>query len=335
MLRFLMIPVLALGAVSGEPPRAVFSVTLEKPFGQFWYDLEHFGEDTVVDGETFKPMIRSELNFPLDPIRVYLGLASFRSMEGGRPGHLQTHMKLWGAVSPAFSKMRDEDWVGTDRSQNLSKSQSLLKFSDTYSSVNSIQLGGEIGRELGEMHFFRERTAVGIGLGGTFLDYDILGLTGRQLALDGDASHWVDVEISDSKKVMTYLNYTLQSSLSLRLQQPVFGLGWVARLNPLIFSHSLDDHILRKKEITMDCWGGGGTLEASWPLKYGHRTGSPVSRLVPYLRMEFNRTWGEMTQTYYADSPDTPLDETGQSVHGIKTTMSHWLLAAGVHFNLN
>ncbi len=62
---------------------------------------------------------------------------------------------------------------------------------------------------------------------------------------------------------------------------------------------------------------------------------SQVPSMVPYLRMEMDRAWGNMKQTYYADSQDTPDDETGQSVKGIRTTVSHWLVSAGFRYNFN
>ena len=317
--------------IVGDPVRA-FSVSLEKPIGNSWYDLEHTAPDTASDGQVYSALIRSELNFPIDPLRIALAFSSFRKMDEESPIRLRTDFGIWCAVSPAFTKMRDEDWIGSNKSGTVSKSQVLLKFSDTYSSFNSFMGGSEMNKEMTKIHFLREPFLVGIGVGGSFGVYEVFGLDGKQLQGDG-SSGWEHIELPNSLKVLTYFTFTLQSSLNLRAVESILGLQWEARLHPLIYSHSRDDHILRSKEIIMNCWGTGGALEASLPLKYWNESSSPISRLIPYMRTELNRTWGKMTQTYYANSSDTPEDETGQSQKGIRTSVNLWLIAIGMHIN--
>ncbi|GEM_PF-3253753 len=340
MLRLFVLAFLFALPLFGKTPGPVLTVTLEKPFGYSWYDLQNSGPDTTINGAKVAPAIRSELNFPLDPFRLAIGFASFRQGgQGGQEGadtnrFLRTRLELWGAVSPAFSKMRDEDWVGSEASGNLSSSQAFIKISDTYSTVKSLLLGGGIDREFTEIHVLREPLAFGIGLGGTLFTYDIYGFSGRQLRSDNPPT-WTHVDTSSSLQVGSYATYNLQSAIHFRTEESILGLHWETRIQPLIFAHSDDDHMIRKKKITMDCWGTGGAIEASLPLRQGDGEPAQVARVVPYLRTELDRTWGRMKQTYYADSPDTPADETGQSISGIKTTVNFWLIAVGIHLNFH
>lgn len=321
---------LAVCLLPGEPSRSAFFLSVEKPVGFAWYDLEHSGPDTTVNDITTRPMIRSELNFPLDPFRIVLGLASWRSAGGDSLARLRTGVHFWSSISPAFFRMRDEDWVGVNASGAVTRSQALVKFSDTYSSVESYLMGGGVRREFAVLRVLGAPAVIGLGLEGSRFSFEVFGLEGRQR--DPENPGWVEVALPGSLKVGTYMTYTLRTSVDLRLRDPLLGLRWESRLHPLSFSHSFDDHILRKKHIEMDCWGAGGALEASLPL--GSRSPSRASSLAPYLRMELDRSWGNMMQTYYADSPDTPEDETGRSTKGLRTTVNHWLISAGFRYGL-
>lgn len=330
----ILVSTLSAAPIPGKTPAPdpIFSLTLEKPWGSTSYDLEHTGPDTNAAGVIGSAKIRSELNFPVDPFRIAMGFSSYRSENADSLTYLRTDIGFWCAVSPSFSKMRDEDWAGSEASDAPSNSISLIKISDTYSSVHSLLLGGGLHRELMEIHPFREPLLLGIGLEGRFIAYELFGLSGRQVRPDG--SGWDNVEIPGSEKIGSYHTYSLQSSLDFRTGKKLLGLDWEARIHPLLFVHSDDDHMLRKKEITMDCWGAGAAVEASLPLADWSREPAPVARWVPFLRAELERTWGSMRQTYYADSPDTPEDETGRSISGIATTVDLWLVGAGLHFNL-
>lgn len=318
---------LAHAASYGEGVR--FSVSVEKPVGFAWYDLEAFGtwdENVEEDVSGFRPMVRSELNYPLDPFRVDLGLSAFRP--GGNAGGagLKTELRVWSSAGPAWMRMRDEDWVGASEEGKVSRSDALVKFSDTYSDAKTWQLGGWIHRELGVVRILGAPVAAGLGVGATYLDYRIFGAEGKQL---DEGGNWVSVGLPSDLKVLTYASFTARLLAGFRLLEPVLGLRWEGRLHPLTYTRSLDDHILRMKEIGMETWGVGGAIEASLPLA---RAGKPP-RLAPYLRAELDRSWGKMTQTYYADSGDTPEDETGTSHKGIRTTVNHWLLAAGIRLD--
>ena len=315
---------LAKDAASGEGVR--FSISAEKPLGFAWYDLEGFGPKETVEGTEARPMIRSELNYPLDPFRLDLGLSAYRLGGGdGRTG-LRTELRLWTSAGPAWMRMRDEDWLGVSAENNTSRSNALMKFSDTYSDAETWQLGGWFHRELAVITLLGTPVAAGLGAGATYLDYRIFGAEGKQLDENGE---WVRVELPASLKVLTYATFSARAIAGFRVLEPILGLRWEGRLHPLTYSRSLDDHILRKKEIEMETWGVGGVVEAFLPL--GGRAGaSGRMRMSPYLRAELDRSWGKMVQTYYADSDDTPDDETGTSHKGIGTTVNHWLVAAGM-----
>jgi hypothetical protein len=315
---------LAHGAALGEGVR--FSVAVEKPVGFAWYDLEAFGPKEEFDGADARSMIRSELNYPLDPFRLDLGLSGFRPGGGDAREGLKTELRLWSSAGPAWMRMRDEDWLGASAENNTTRSDALLKFSDTYSEAETWQLGGWFHRELGVLRILGTPVAAGLGAGATYLDYRIFGLEGRQLDENGN---WMKVELPADLKVLTYVAFTARALAGFRVLEPILGLRWEGRLHPLTYTRSLDDHILRHKEIGMETWGVGGALEASLPLGGAGRP----SRMSPFLRAELDRSWGEMIQTYYADSEDTPDDETGTSQKGISTTVNHWLVAAGIRFD--
>lgn len=317
--------------VIGDTMGPEFSFSLEKPIGFAWYDLEAYGTDPGQTAGSAKPMIRSELNFPLDPFRLALGIASTRPAgEGGTDGYL-TELRLWSAVSPAFFRMRDEDWYGASTTSTVNSSRTLIKFSDTRSRVQTWQMGGELIREGWDIRLLGSPIALGMGMGGSFYYFEVFGLDGKQLGSDGNGG-WVDMDLSDSKRVGTYMNFRTHASMGIRLRNPILGLHWNARLHPLGYSHSLDDHILRKKTIRMDCWGTGGALEASRMINGGSR--SRLSPLAPFLRFEMDKAWGKMTQTYYADSPDGPEDETGRTEKGIRTSVNHWLVSVGFRWGM-
>lgn len=315
---------LAYDAAFGEGAR--FSVAVEKPLGFAWYDLEAFGPREDMDGTEARPMVRSELNYPLDPFRLDLGLSAFRPGDGEAREGLRTELRIWTSAGPAWMRMRDEDWLGISAERNTNRSDALVKFSDTYSKAETWQLGGWVHRELGVIRILGTPVAAGLGAGATYLDYRIYGAKGKQLDENAD---WVYVELPTDLKVLTYVSFTARALAGFRVLEPILGLRWEGRLHPLTYTRSLDDHILRMKEIGMETWGVGGALEASLPLG---GAGKP-SRLAPFLRAELDRSWGEMIQTYYADSGDTPEDETGMSQKGISTTVNHWLVAAGIRFD--
>lgn len=309
------IPVM-LGACFAHGNMAV-SLSAEKPFGFAWYDLEHFGPDTTFEGSKVRPMIRSELNFPLDPVRLNLGLESWR--EGRGPGTgLRTEVHAWASVGPAWFRMRDEDWMGASANRNATSSSALFKISDTRSKAEGRLFGGGFNRELGELGLFGIRWALGLGLDGSLYRYSILGYEGRQRSGDGE-NPWVEVSHTEDEEVLTYKTFSARAPVSIRSLSPLLGLGWEARLHPL-YSRSEDDHVLRMKRVTMDCFGIGGALEAS----------RPIGPLAPWVRMEMDQAWGKMKQTYYADSPDSPEDETGTSMRGISTSTGQWLISAGL-----
>ncbi len=333
----ILLLLLMVNSIYGATKSTLFSFTMEKPFGSTWYDLEYTGKDTTTIDGTVKPMIRSALTFPQDHVRINLGLISWRQMEQDSLVYLYTKLKLWSGIGPAWTKMRDEDWVGINTSSGTSKSTALLKFSDTYSEIESFLFGGELNREFKQIHFLRKPFILGFGIEGSFFSCDIFGLSGKQLYTDSitDVTEWRHFTIPDNIKVGTYRTYDIQTSINFRSQERIFGLFWENQFHPLIFASSLDDHILRSKHIEMNTWGLGNSLEASLPLKLGPKTNSPVACFIPFIRGEFSKTWGKQTQTYYANSTDTPEDETGTSFGGISTTVNHWLISLGIHINFN
>ncbi len=323
----------ALGASAGFVP----TVTVEKPFGYAWYNLEHHGSDTTVNGTTVTPTVRSELNFPVDPVRISVGLAWYRPMASvdTMPAvSLRSDVKFWCGVTPSFMEMRDEDWVGAGASDKVATSQALIKISDTYSTVKTLMAGGEMSRELTVIHVLREPLALGIGLGAEASYYEIYGLKGRQIQFDGTLRN-IDPEIPTSTEVGTFFTESFRSCLNFRSLETILGLAWNFQVQPLLYSHSHDDHLVRKKDIIMDSWGVGGNVETTLAMKGWNARPVPTSIFLPYLRLEMNRMWGNMRQTYYADSPDTPDNETGQSLRGISSTVNLWAIAGGVHVSFN
>jgi hypothetical protein len=331
MRKFVMFALLAIreGFTGSFGP--VFTASLEKPVGFAWYDLEHF-EAEVEGSPDVRPMIRSELNFPLDPFRLVVGMSSSRGADSAGRGGLRTGVQAWSAVGPAFFRMRDEDWTGARSDGDAGQSsQVLVKVSDTYSRSETFQFGGSFHRELGGFRFLGIPWAAGIGLGGSYYAYEVFGFEGKQRDSDGD---WMQVEYPGSIKVLTYRTWAVRSVIGLRPRDRLLGWEWESWIHPLLHTRAFDDHILRMKDIEMECWGAGAVLEASLPTGRRLGPGGQVPRFAPYLRAEMERTWGNMTQTYYADSPDSPEDETGRSLGGINTSVGHWLVAAGLRLNL-
>jgi hypothetical protein len=292
---------------------------VEKPFGYAWYDLESNVPDSAYTGPG-RPMIRSQLDFPMDPFRLALGWS--RAGEGGSGdiAVLGASAQAWISLGPGFFRMRDEDWAGSHSTGGSGGTSVLEKFSDTYSRVEALLFGGEAAREVASFAFLAEPFAFGVGAGGSRYAYEVFGLEGRQLS--GAGPSWVSVTAPDDLKVATYRTWTLRSFLSVRTRERLLGMEWKARLQPIAYSASVDDHILRKKRIEMSCWGTGGSLEA------GRRPAG--SYWMPYARFELERSWGRMEQTYYADSPDTPENETGRSYSGIRTSVNAWLISLGI-----
>jgi hypothetical protein len=297
-------------------PRAAWlSLAVEKPFGYAWYDLEHTGPDSAVSGPG-RPLIRSRLDFPLDPFRVAAGVNGERR---GRDGSARRDAaEAWVSAGPAFFRMRDQDWAGIRNGS----ATSLLKFSDTYSRAETFQCGGRVSAEIATLGVLAVPFAVGIGAGGGWYYYKLFGLDGRQR--NPEANGWTDFSLPDGLRVGTYGTWSAHALATARSLEPLLGLEWELRLEPLIYSGSEDDHILRKKTITMRCLGTGGSLQA----------GHAIGRWTPYARFGLEKSWGRMRQTYYADSPDSPEDETGTTFGGIRTTVNAWLLACGLRWDL-
>jgi hypothetical protein len=300
---------------------AGFYFTAEKPFGYSWYDLETTVPDSGLAGPG-RATIRSRLDFPLDPFRFALGWSGAGEIGNGNADVLGASAEAWASLGPGFFRMRDQDWAGENNSGNGGSATILMKISDTYSTAEAILFGGEAACEPASFTFLGEPFAFGLGAGGSRYAYRIYGLEGNQLS--GQENGWTPVSAPDDLLVGTYATWTLRSLLSLRTRERLLGLEWKARFVPLSYSGSVDDHVLRKKRIEMDCLGTGGSLEA------GRRPAG--SHWMPYARIELERAWGRMKQTYYADSPDTPQDETGQSLSGIHTTVNTWAVTIGVRW---
>ena len=300
---------------------AGFYLAAEKPFGYSWYDLESNVPDSANTGSG-QSLIRSRLDFPLDPFRLALGWTGANGSGTEGADALTASAEAWVSIGPGFFSMRDQDWAGVSSSSGASSSTILLKFSDTYSQATSFLFGGEAGNELSSWSVFGEPFAIGVGAGGARYAYKIYGFHGKQLSLQGD--RWIAISKSADTLVGTYATWSFHGLLSLRSQARMLGLDWKARLLPLSYSKSVDDHILRSKRIEMTTWGTGGSLEAGRLSAGAH--------WMPYALFELERSWGRMRQTYYADSPDTPQNETGVSFGGIHTTVNAWLITLGVRW---
>jgi hypothetical protein len=297
-----------------------FYLAAEKPFGFSWYDLESEAPDSASTGSV-RSLIRSQLDFPMDPFRLALGWTGANGSGTGDADALAASVEAWISVGPSFFKMRDQDWVGASASSGTSSSTVLVKISDTYSRAESFLFGGEAGSEVTSWSLFGEPFALGLGAGGARYAYKIYGLDGKHIS-DTDGG-WESSSLPDDLLVGTYATWSLHGVVSLRSQARMLGLDWKARLLPS-YNESIDDHKVRKKTIEMTTWGAGGSLEAG-RLSAG-------ANWMPYARFEMDRTWGRMRQTFYGDDPGTPENETGLSFGGIRTTVNAWSVTAGMRW---
>jgi hypothetical protein len=140
------------------------------------------------------------------------------------------------------------------------------------------------------------------------------------------AAAWVPVSLPPNLEVGTYDPLSLRLETVLRPADRMLGLLWQVNLAPLVFGWATDNHLLRKKEMRIKSKGAAGRLEAAYPFK------PPVWNLASqvFVRGNYEMTWGSMSQRYYANSPDTPEDETGAKVSGIRTDLNYWNMELGL-----
>lgn len=297
-----------------------FSFGAEKPFGSTDYD---FGIAFTQGDPSAEPVrIRSRLEFPLDPLRLGAGIAVAPASGRGDPDRWRWLAGAWTSIGPAFSHMRDRDWASPNAFGQASRSQNLALVSDTRSRTSTWQWGGETVFEFPAFSVFGIPFVPGMGGGGWRADYDLYGYTGKQFDPD---SGWSPISGPSDLRVAAYTVWSLYPLASLRPAGPWLGLDWAIRLRPAAYVRTTDDHLLRKKRILIEGWGSGGALEGA------RRIGK--SPWVPYARFAYERIRGKMRQTYYADSPDTPADETGESIGGLSATITAWEWGLGLRWS--
>lgn len=300
---------------------ATIQTTVSPEFGSMGgtteYDMDiefNYIDTTGVIPTSVRWKLRSLLEFPLD---VYFGglSAHFNSIED--PNRWKFHLKYLTNLNNPDGSMVDSDW------EEVSNQFPYTKFSETNSNskIKLSYLEAEFQFSIVEKRNF----VLSLFAGGSYqkLENDIIGLEGWQRQYDTVSNTYGDqfyFDVYQDSLVGTYeqtvkqIRIGLISDINLSQQlssQIKFGFAPA-------FYKDIDDHVLRFKLSDSD--GDGKGIYSGFSLQY-NMSQSGFS----FIRLNSTYTYftahGSQTQTWYADDPASPEDDTGESYSGLPHTV--------------